>query len=528
MPFAVKVGLGLALLAVVLLSFSIGWYPFTPELPLQTVWAQITDPASIAGTPEQVALFNIRLPRVLTVLLAGAGLAVSGAAYQGMFKNPLVSPDILGASAGASLGAVTALLFAAPNWVVQLAAFTGGMLAVALTVGLGRMVRYDAVLSLVLGGMLVSTLFQSGVSLVKYLADGDDRLPVITFWLMGSFSSVDKRDFSVIARPMLAGFALLLLQGWKLNVLSFGDEEARSLGINTRRTRLIVIFCSTLLVPCSVAIAGVRWPAPFFRRRRARVLARVRAEQRLQPGAPGVLGGGDARGSAPDGGEALLCAVRQAQVVADNDYRAGVAPPRSAGEKGHGARKAAAPQELQAAELVDDKEALRGGAAPVGCQGLCGALAFAARGVFRGSVSLILCWRFRSVALSDVRCGSGILHEPVEMSVDLGDGLVGDMPAQPRARRLRAGVKGACGSRQVGAARKRDAPAFRQQHVVDAALLEQPVLVPPPYAGRQHAVHTHAACLQALDGAREPAGFANLYVAGEYEQHGAPPCRVRP
>ena len=151
-PFAVKVGLGLALLAVVLLSFSIGRYPFTPELPLQTVWAQITDPASIAGTPEQVALFNIRLPRVLTVLLAGASLAVSGAAYQGMFKNPLVSPDTLGASAGASLGAVTALLFAAPNWVVQLAAFTGGMLAVALTVGLGRMVRYDAVLSLVLGG----------------------------------------------------------------------------------------------------------------------------------------------------------------------------------------------------------------------------------------------------------------------------------------------------------------------------------------------------------------------------------------
>lgn len=238
-------------------SFSIGRHPFTPELLLQTVWAQITDPASITGTPEQVALFNIRLPRVLTVLLAGAGLAVSGAAYQGMFKNPPVSPDILGASAGASLGAVTALLFAAPNWVVQLAAFTGGMLAVALTVGLGRMVRYDAVLSLVLGGMLVSTLFQSGVSLVKYLADGDDRLPVITFWLMGSFSSVDKRDFSVIVLPMLAGFALLLLQGWKLNVLSFGDEEARSLGINTRRTRLIVIFCSTLLVSCSVAIAGI-------------------------------------------------------------------------------------------------------------------------------------------------------------------------------------------------------------------------------------------------------------------------------
>lgn len=261
MPFRIRVQLnGIAegaVLCRVHFSFSIGRYPFTPELLLQTVWAQITDPASIAGTSEQVALFNIRLPRVLTVLLAGAGLAVSGAAYQGMFKNPLVSSDILGAGAGASLGAVTALLFAAPNWVVQLAAFTGGMLAVALTVGLGRMVRYDAVLSLMLGGMLVSTLFQSGVSLVKYLADGDDRLPVITFWLMGSFSSVDKRDFSVIVLPMLAGFALLLLQGWKLNVLSFGDEEARSLGINTRRTRLIVIFCSTLLVSCSVAIAGI-------------------------------------------------------------------------------------------------------------------------------------------------------------------------------------------------------------------------------------------------------------------------------
>ena len=205
--------------------------------------------------PERV-LFLIRLPRVIVVMLVGAGLAVAGASYQGMFKNPLTSPDLLGASAGASLGACLALLW---NWGgtgVQIAAFLGGLAAVGMAVWLNKLVDYDPTLGLVLAGILVSTLFQSGMSIVKLLADSNDKLPEITFWLMGSFHDITVHDVLVFI-PMAVGFILLLVQSWKLNVLSFGDEEARAMGVNTKRTRFWVILGSTLLASASVAVAGI-------------------------------------------------------------------------------------------------------------------------------------------------------------------------------------------------------------------------------------------------------------------------------
>ncbi|NTW28219.1 MAG: iron ABC transporter permease [Coriobacteriia bacterium] len=238
-------------------SFSVGRYPVTPWQLIQNIWWHFADPASITNQQIQTVIFNIRLPRVLVAMIVGGALSVAGASYQGMFKNPLVSPDILGASAGASLGACLALLLNMPTAMIQLFAFTGGMLAVALAVGMNRLVKYDPILGLVLGGILVSTLFQAGTSLVKYLADANDKLPTITFWLMGSFASIDQRDFLTILVPMLLGFVLLMTQRWRLNVLSFGEEEARSMGVNTRLTRLIVIFASTLVVSTAVAVAGV-------------------------------------------------------------------------------------------------------------------------------------------------------------------------------------------------------------------------------------------------------------------------------
>lgn len=249
----------LAVLMVVMFvgSFSVGRYPVTPWQLIQNIWWHFADPASITNQQIQTVIFNIRLPRVLVAMIVGGALSVAGASYQGMFKNPLVSPDILGASAGASLGACLALLLNMPTAMIQLFAFTGGMLAVALAVGMNRLVKYDPILGLVLGGILVSTLFQAGTSLVKYLADANDKLPTITFWLMGSFASIDQRDFLTILVPMLLGFVLLMTQRWRLNVLSFGEEEARSMGVNTRLTRLIVIFASTLVVSTAVAVAGV-------------------------------------------------------------------------------------------------------------------------------------------------------------------------------------------------------------------------------------------------------------------------------
>jgi iron complex transport system permease protein len=254
---AVKLVIVTALFAAFLASFMIGRYPVMPAELVQIVWAHFFDPDSLFASKADTAIFNIRLPRVLVVMLAGAALAMAGASYQGMFKNPLVSPDLLGASAGASLGACLALLLNLPSLMVQLFAFCGGIIAVLSAVWLNKMVRYDPVLGLVLGGILVSTLFQSGTSIVKLLADANDKLPAITFWLMGSFAGVDNHDLYLCIVPLVIGFVILLLQSWKLNVLSFGEEEARSMGVNTGRTRLLVIVASTLLTSTSVAVAGI-------------------------------------------------------------------------------------------------------------------------------------------------------------------------------------------------------------------------------------------------------------------------------
>jgi iron complex transport system permease protein len=260
-PLFVKLILVSALLAILLLSFALGRFPVSPPELIKGVFDHFFNPTAVDATLDATkidrVIFQIRLPRILLVILVGAGLAVAGASYQGMFKNPLVSPDLLGASAGASLGACLALLFDQPTWVIQIAAFAGGLLAVGMAVWLNRTVRYDPILGLVLGGILVSTLFQAGMSLVKYSADAADKLPAITFWLMGSFSSVNSRDLIWAVVPFACGFVILLLQSWQLNVLSFGDEEARAMGVNTRRVRLLVILASTLLTSASVAVAGI-------------------------------------------------------------------------------------------------------------------------------------------------------------------------------------------------------------------------------------------------------------------------------
>ena len=260
-PLWAKLAIAAAFVIVFFASFMLGRYGMTPVEWFYGVYDHIMhafDPTwPYFDRETDNVLFQIRFPRIIVVLLSGAALAVAGASYQGMFKNPLVSPDILGASAGASFGACLALLLDLSNVYVQLFAFVGGMCAVGLAVWLNRLVKYDAILGLVLGGILVSTLFQSGTSIIKLLADANDKLPAITFWLMGSFASIDREQMLAIIVPMLCGFALLLLESWKLNVLSFGDEEARSMGINTRRVRLVVIFASTLIVSCSVAVAGI-------------------------------------------------------------------------------------------------------------------------------------------------------------------------------------------------------------------------------------------------------------------------------
>ena len=249
--------IGLALLAAFIVSMCLGRYSCNPADLFGTFYHELFASSEPWDAKLTIAVMNIRLPRILCVMLVGAALSVAGASYQGMFKNPLVSPDLLGASAGASLGACLGLLLNFGNLTVQLLAFCGAMLAVGLAVFLTRIVKSDAMLGLVLGGILVSTLFQSGTSIIKLLADADDKLPSITFWLMGTFANITLSDFALVILPMLIGFTILLFMRWRLNVLSFGEEEARTLGINTKTTQLWVIFASTLITACAVSICGI-------------------------------------------------------------------------------------------------------------------------------------------------------------------------------------------------------------------------------------------------------------------------------
>ncbi len=204
-------------------------------------------------------VMNVRLPRVTAALLVGAALAVSGASYQGLFKNPMVSPDILGASAGASFGAALALLWNFDNRAVQIMAFVLGFIAVALTYFSARSIGRggNQILLLVLCGLIVGTLFQAFVSAIKYTADPDSKLPEITYWLMGSIAKITWDDLKLFLVPFVLGAVPLLALRWRLNTLSFGDDEAEAMGVNVVAIRGICIVCSTLLTSAVVAIAGV-------------------------------------------------------------------------------------------------------------------------------------------------------------------------------------------------------------------------------------------------------------------------------
>ncbi|MGN1350319.1 MAG: FecCD family ABC transporter permease [Anaerovoracaceae bacterium] len=243
--------------AMFLISFCVGRYSMAPDEFLKTLFFHFSDPSMIRDPNTETVLFNIRLPRVLAVILCGSGLSVAGAAYQGMFKNPLVSPDILGAAAGSGFGASMALLLGFSMGMVQFCSFFGGLIAVFVAVNINRRVFYDPLLGLVLGGMMVSTVFQSGISMVKFLADADDLLPSITFWLMGSFSSITKYDLKILAPLIIAGCIIILLMGRRLNIMSFGEEEARTLGVNPRTTRMVVISAATVITAASVSVCGL-------------------------------------------------------------------------------------------------------------------------------------------------------------------------------------------------------------------------------------------------------------------------------
>lgn len=215
---------------------------------------------SHATIPEEVntVIFGVRLPRILAGMLIGCGLSTAGASYQGMFRNPLVSPDILGATAGAGFGAALGIMLAKSIVMTELLGLGFGLAAVLATYSLaGRLRRGDPTLFLVLTGILVGTVFTSLISALKYLADPNDKLPAITFWLMGSLSSIDRTDLLILAIPTVIGCTFLMAVRWHLNPLSFGEEEAQAMGAETKKLRIIIIGGCTLITAAAVSVAGI-------------------------------------------------------------------------------------------------------------------------------------------------------------------------------------------------------------------------------------------------------------------------------
>ncbi len=206
---------------------------------------------------EVAIVLRIRLPRILSALLVGSALSVSGAALQGLFKNPLVSPYILGVSSGSGFGAALAILLSLSPFLVQVSALSFGILAVSLSIVIGRSDKGNRTLSLVLAGIIVGSTFTALISLVKYVADPMDKLPAIVFWLMGSLGSVTYHEISLILLPTAGGMLLIFLLRWKLNILAMGEEEAHALGMNPSFARGIVILSASMMTASAVSISGI-------------------------------------------------------------------------------------------------------------------------------------------------------------------------------------------------------------------------------------------------------------------------------
>jgi iron complex transport system permease protein len=249
----------LAVLVVALVvAFAVGRYPIAPGDVISVLAAKLTGHASTVPAAAADVIWHVRGPRVLAAVMVGGALAVAGTAFQGLFRNPLVSPDLLGASSGAALGAVLGIFFSLGIVAIQAFAFVGGILAVAAVYAIGSAVRArDPVLVLVLAGVVIGALLGAAVGLVKYLADPYNQLPAMTFWLLGSLSAMTPADLVPLFGPVVLGTLILTALRWRINVLSLPDEEARALGLPVVPLRLAVIAAATLVTSASVATAGI-------------------------------------------------------------------------------------------------------------------------------------------------------------------------------------------------------------------------------------------------------------------------------
>ena len=248
-----------AFLAAIIISVVLGRYAVSVDDFFKILWSRLpfTDPDQTWEPVTEKVLLEIRLPRVAAALLIGASLSMAGVCYQGMFRNPLVSPDILGASTGAGFGAALAILLGAGYFLISSMAFLFGISAVLLAYAVSRFSKTNETLAMILSGMVISSLFSAGTSFIKLVADTDDQLPAITYWLMGQLSSIKVPDVKFIIIPMAIGMIPLIFIRWRLNLLTIEEETSKSVGVNITLLRLIVVICATLLTAAAVSVSGM-------------------------------------------------------------------------------------------------------------------------------------------------------------------------------------------------------------------------------------------------------------------------------
>ncbi|ERN45281.1 ABC transporter transmembrane protein [Prescottella equi NBRC 101255 = C 7] len=255
--FVVPVVLTVGIVAVGLISLSVGRYTVPVNEVARILINEVISLPRTWTDAESNVVLGVRLPRVLLGMLVGGGLALGGAALQAAFRNPLVSPQILGVSSGASFGGVLALMFGLGSSFLVGGAFLFGLAALGMVLLIGRSRSGGAILMIVLGGVVTSAFFSALVSFITYVADPYTTLPSIVFWLMGSLATADMAKVLVAAVPILAGSAVIVGLRWRINILSLGDDDAASLGVNPGRLRALLLTMVALMTAGAVAVSGV-------------------------------------------------------------------------------------------------------------------------------------------------------------------------------------------------------------------------------------------------------------------------------
>lgn len=250
-------GFTVALLAVAIGALAVGRYTVPPNEIVRILLGQLFPIRETWYAQERTVVLDVRLPRVLLSILIGAGLALTGAVMQAVFRNPLASAQVLGVSSGASFGGVLILLVGLGGAALVGGAFVGGVLALVLVLAIARVVPGAPLLMIILGGTVVGAMFQAMVSFITYIADPYSELPSIVFWLMGSLATASYGKVMIAAIPIVAAASVALALRWRLNILAMGDEDAVAMGLNPKRLRVILLLCVALITAGSVSVAGV-------------------------------------------------------------------------------------------------------------------------------------------------------------------------------------------------------------------------------------------------------------------------------